>query len=135
MIFGCGIDIVYTERFMSWIENPPLMRRFFHSDELKDVPILHKGKAAQSLAVRFAAKEAFGKALGTGLAGLNLADICVTKDKTGKPFLCLYGRAQSLLKKYGIDFVHLSLSHEKCYAVAQVILESEAGNAALCKES
>ncbi len=124
MIIGCGIDIVNTERFAAWIENPALMNRFFHPDELKDVPVLHKGKAMQSLAVRFAAKEAFGKALGTGLSGFNLADVCVTKDKTGKPFLRCYGRAESLLKKRGIDFVHLSLSHEKCYAVAQVILES-----------
>ncbi|MGP1521925.1 MAG: holo-ACP synthase [Treponema sp.] len=127
MIAGCGIDIVYTERFIPWIENPALMNRFFHPDELKELPFLHKRKAAQSLAVRFAAKEAFGKALGMGLSGFNLADVCVTKDEAGKPFLRLYGRAQALLKKRGIDFIHLSLSHEKCYAVAQVILESESG--------
>lgn len=125
MIAGCGIDIVHTERFIPWVENPDLMNRFFHPDEVKELPGMHKSKAAQSLAVRFAAKEAFGKALGTGLCGFNLRDVCVTKDKAGKPFLSLYGRAETLLKKRGIDFIHLSLSHEKCYAVAQVILESD----------
>ena len=124
MIIGCGIDIVNTERFVHWVENPALVKRFFHPDELCDLPVLSKQKAAESLAVRFAAKEAFGKALGTGLCGFNLTDVCVAKDEAGKPFLRLYGGAEKLLKKSGIGFVHLSLSHEKCYAVAQVILES-----------
>lgn len=124
MIIGCGIDIVCTQRFLRWIENPALINRFFHPDELRDLPVLSKRKAAEGLAVRFAAKEAFGKALGTGLCGFNLADVCVAKNEAGKPFLRLYGNAELLLKKSGIGFVHLSLSHEKCYAVAQVILES-----------
>ncbi|WP_428769097.1 holo-ACP synthase [Treponema sp. HNW] len=125
MISGCGIDIVCTERFLHWTENPPLMRRFFHPDELEDVTAVSKGKAAERLAVRFAAKEAFGKALGTGLSGFNLNDVCVLKDESGRPFLRLYGGAEKLFKKGGNTRVHLSLSHEKCYAVAQVILESE----------
>ena len=123
MITGCGIDIVSIERFIPWTENPALVNRFFHADELPCMEV--KNKAAERLAVRFAAKEAFAKALGTGLSGFNLTDVCVRKDKNGKPSLCVYGAAALLLKKNGANRIHLSLTHEKKYAVAQVILESD----------
>ncbi|MGI5172367.1 holo-ACP synthase [Treponema sp. OMZ 840] len=123
MITGCGIDIVNVERFSGWLENPPLVRRFFHPDESRYINAFGSQKAAESLAVRFAAKEAFGKALGTGLSGFKLSDICVDKDAAGKPVMRLSGAAAELLKKNGANRIHLSLSHEKHYAVAQVILE------------
>ena len=123
MITGCGIDIVDTERFMPWVQRERFVRRFFHADEAAYIFSLPLQKGAESLAARFAAKEAFGKALGTGLAGFNLSDVCVCKDEAGKPFLRLYGSAEQLLKKNGAVRVHLSLAHEKHYAVAQVILE------------
>ena len=125
MITGCGIDIVDTERFVPWMQKERFIRRFFHADEAAYVCSLPVRQGAESLAARFAAKEAFGKALGTGLAGFQLSDVCVCKDKTGKPFLRLYGSAEQLLKKNGAQRVHLSLAHEKRYAVAQVILEGE----------
>ena len=125
MITGCGIDIVDTERFVPWMQKERFIRRFFHADEAAYVCSLPVRQGAESLAARFAAKEAFGKALGTGLAGFQLSDVCVCKDKTGKPFLRLYGSAEQLLKKNGAQRVHLSLAHEKRYAVAQVIVEGE----------
>lgn len=122
MVVGIGVDIVRVSRFQKWVENPRLSERFFHPQELS---VLERGEkaACQSLAVRFAAKEAFGKALGVGLRGLLLRDICVTQNSSGRPCLELYGNARVLLVKSGANTVHLSLSHEDEYAVAYVILE------------
>ena len=125
MITGCGIDIVEVQRFTGWLKKPDLVKRFFHQDEASYVweRGTDKGKT-ESLASHFAAKEAFAKALGTGFTGLKLTDMCVHRDKNGKPRMSVYGTALRALKKNGACRIHLSLSHEKCYAVAQVILES-----------
>jgi holo-[acyl-carrier protein] synthase len=81
--------------------------------------------AARSLGARFAAKEAFGKALGTGLSGFELKDICVVEDGFGKPALTVYGSALRLLKKNGADTIPVSLSHDGEYALAFVVLEEK----------
>lgn len=123
MVVGVGVDIVRVARFRRWVDNPRLAARFFHPGELS---VLDRGPAAacQSLAVRFAAKEAFGKALGSGMRGLELKDICVEQDSLGRPELRLCGSAERLLGLSGADAVHVSLSHEAEYAVACVVLES-----------
>ena len=76
-------------------------------------------------AVRFAAKESFSKALGTGLKGFELTDIYIEKDADGKPVMRVIGNsAVELEKNCGKDAkIHVSLSHEKEYAVAYVIIE------------
>jgi len=72
-----------------------------------------------------AAKEAAAKALGTGFRdGLNLHDIGVDNDALGKPLLVFSQRAQQILQKQGIGNSHLSLSDEKEYAIAYVVLET-----------
>lgn len=122
MILGLGIDIVEVSRLEKWLNDKKLLERFFNKEELEYV--LSKGDgAAPSLAVRFAAKEAFGKALGTGLAGIELKDIAVVNDKTGRPFLKLFGTALQALKEKGGADIHLSLTHEKTTAAAVVIIE------------
>ena len=122
MILGLGIDIVEVSRLEKWLNDKKLLERFFNKEELEYV--LSKGDgAAPSLAVRFAAKEAFGKALGTGLAGIELKDIAVVNDKTGRPFLKLFGTALQALKEKGGAAIHLSLTHEKTTAAAVVIIE------------
>lgn len=122
MIYGIGIDVVRIERMVHWLEKPGLLERFFHPGELDDVRGNGVGKP-ESLAARFAAKEAFAKALGTGLRSMALREIEVRKDEQGKPMLVLHGRAASALRTRGVVGVHLSLSHERDIAVAQVILE------------
>jgi len=122
MIIGIGIDIVQINRMHQWLENKKLMERYFHNDEISLV--LSRGNnAIQTLAVRFAAKEALGKALGTGLANITLKDIMVVNDKNGKPEIKLFGTAQKALEIYGVNRVHVSLSHEKENAVAMIVLE------------
>jgi holo-[acyl-carrier protein] synthase len=76
-----------------------------------------------SLAARFAAKEAFGKALGTGLAGITLKDMAVLNSPTGAPRLFLSGSAQAAFDRSGASRIHLSLSHESECAWAMVVLE------------
>ena len=122
MITGIGIDIVHVNRMEAWLTNKKLMEKYFHPDEITFV--LSKGKnAAQCIAARFAAKEAFGKALGTGLFNIALKDIMVINSENGKPEIKLFETAEKEFSKSGADKIHVSLSHEKENAVAMVILE------------
>jgi holo-[acyl-carrier protein] synthase len=123
MIIGVGLDVVHVKRLEKWIDNPGLLDRFFHPDELELTRSRGRG-AALSLAARFAAKEAFGKALGTGLLGIVLKDILVINSHNGKPELRLFGTALAALERAGASRVHVSLTHERDNALALVVLES-----------
>ena len=124
MILGIGTDIVQVSRMKRWIENPDMLTRFFNEAEQ-----MEKGTESarcQHFAVRFAAKEAFSKALGTGISGFSLQDVYITNDKSGKPFLNVKDSAADVLKEHcgsGELKLHVSLSHEKEYATAFVIIE------------
>ena len=122
MIKGIGIDIVYVHRMKKWRTIPGLLERFFHEEELSAA--LEKGNDAdQSLAARFAAKEAFGKALGTGLRGLVLKDIMVKNKNDGQPEMLVSGTALSAMESCGAEKIHVSLTHERDDAIAMVVLE------------
>ena len=124
MITGIGVDIVQVKRMEQWRNMPGLTERYFRPEELETA--LSRGKGAGlSLAARFAAKEAFGKALGTGLEGLVLKDISVVNQRNGKPEIQVTGTAETALKKNGANRIHLSLTHETDNAVAMVVLESQ----------
>ncbi|HDQ13449.1 MAG TPA: holo-ACP synthase [Sediminispirochaeta sp.] len=122
MILGIGIDIVNVDRMRHWMENPTLLERFFHHDEIAGLR-KRKSGAVLSLAARFAAKEAFGKALGTGMRGLVLKDIQVVNSHNGNPSMRLFGTALAALEAHRGKSIHLSLTHEKESAVAVVIIE------------
>lgn len=120
MIRGLGVDIVRIERFESWLADQGLMRRYFTSEEIAYVRS-QGTRATESLAARFAAKEALGKALGTGLAGFDLRDVEVTRNEVGQPSFRFHGRTAERLGQMGR--LHLSLSHDAAVAVAVVIWE------------
>jgi holo-[acyl-carrier protein] synthase len=122
MITGVGIDMVEVKRMERWLVNADLLERYFHHDELA-AAMSRGNSAALTLAARFAAKEAFGKALGTGLANITLKDIMVQNTENGKPEIKLFGSAQKALEKSGTDRVHISLTHERENAIAMIILE------------
>jgi holo-[acyl-carrier protein] synthase len=130
MILGIGTDIVRVDRFAGWIDRPEMMRRFFGQIEL-DYCMKQGADAAASLAARFAAKEAFGKAVGCGLAGMRLRDIQVLREKGKQPSLNLEGKAQeafaAICRTHGIESsetrLHLSLTHEREHAIAFVVFE------------
>ena len=122
MILGIGIDLVDISRMEAWLKDQALMKRFFSDGEVAYINSQGKG-AAPSLAARFAAKEAFGKALGSGLSGIVLKDIMVKRNSGGKPDLVVEGTALDALKRAGGGRIHLSLSHEGNLAIAQVLIE------------
>ena len=123
MIIGVGIDVIHVRRLERWQAIPGLLERYFHPRELA-ASLAKGGGAALSLAARFAAKEAFGKALGTGLAGIVLKDIMVVNSHNGKPEIEVFGAAFQAFKRSGADRIHISLTHEQDNAVAIVILET-----------
>jgi len=123
LIIGIGVDMVQVRRMDRWRGMPSLLERYFHPEELKTA--LAKGYGASlSLAARFATKEAFGKALGTGLAGIVLKDIMVVNNDKGRPDIRVFGTAQTALDESGANRMHLSITHEQDHAVAMVVLES-----------
>ena len=122
MIAGIGTDITEVGRFEKWVKNPEMLERFFIEKECGFSGSI--ASQCQHYAARFAAKEAFSKALGTGITGFNLKEVYITKDSEGKPLLNIEGAALSLMKeRLGECNSYVSLSHEKEYAVAFVVLE------------
>lgn len=122
MIAGIGTDIAEVSRFEKWIKNPEMLERFFNENEISTAK--SEASQCQHYAARFAAKEAFSKALGTGITGFNLREVYITNNSEGAPLLNVEGAAFSLLQeRFGKCNIHVSLSHEKEYAVAFVILE------------
>jgi holo-[acyl-carrier protein] synthase len=124
MIKGTGIDIVEIPRFRKVMERTGerFITRVFTSGEQQFCgthrdPVPH-------FAVRFAAKEALFKALGTGWAnGVTWCDVEVQRARREAPALLLHGEALRLSSAAGIQNIHLSLSHSENCAVAMVVLE------------
>ena len=126
MIYGTGIDIVDISRFERFVreDNQSLFRRVF--TPVEQAYCTEKKRSAQHYALRFAAKEAFVKAMGTGLRdGISWHDMEVVNDPFGKPELKLYGRAEELFRQKNLGRIFLSLSHDGNYAIASVILEGK----------
>lgn len=124
MIFGIGTDVVEVSRIKDSIAEfgDVFARRILAESELASYQ--QSQIKARFLAKRFAAKEAFSKALGTGLrAPATLQNIAVSHDALGKPILVLAPALQALLDEKNIAHMHLSISDEKNLAAAFVVLE------------
>jgi holo-[acyl-carrier protein] synthase len=124
MIHGVGIDIVRTARIRQAVERwgDRFLERVFAEEEIAYA--YRKNDPYPSLSVRFAAKEAFIKASNSGHV-ISLTDIVVRNLDNGKPLMEIRGRAGELLKRKAVRDIHLSLSHEKDYSVACVVIERE----------
>jgi holo-[acyl-carrier protein] synthase len=120
-IVGIGVDVVDVPRFERALERTPALReRLFTASELvRD----GEPRRVESLAARFAAKEALIKALG-GSKGVFWHDMVVGADDQRAPSLALSGGAAALAASRGATTVHLSLSHDAGVATAFVIAES-----------
>lgn len=129
MIFGIGVDIVEVSRFKKWIFNSSLIQRYFNEKEIdiefnENLTDRQISALSQKLAVRFAAKEAFSKALGTGISGFELKDVYILNYQNGQPYVVLENSAKEVFKRIcGDAKIFVSLSHEKEYAIANVIIE------------
>ncbi|QEM68078.1 holo-[acyl-carrier-protein] synthase [Geobacter sp. FeAm09] len=125
MIFGIGVDTVEIARFRRFLEegNRVIIARLFTETERERCNA--RKDAASCYAARFAAKEAFLKALGSGLRdGISWHDMAVVNDGAGKPDLRLTGQAERIFTEKGLGRAFLSLSHDGGQAVAMVVLEA-----------
>lgn len=122
MILGIGTDIVEVERIAKSIENESFKRKVFSANEINYCDKM--ANKAQHYAARFAAKEAFVKALGTGLRdGLTMNEMEVINDDKGKPHIQLSGQTALTVSSKNIHSIHLSLSHIAMAAIAMVVIE------------
>ena len=123
-IFGVGTDIVKTNRIQKLLRSKNILEKIFNKEEI--IKCKKIKKTTNCFAKRFAAKEAFSKALGTGISkGINFNQIVVLNEKNGKPFIKLIENTKKNVekklkkKKYKIS---LSLTDEDEYAVAFVTI-------------
>lgn len=124
MIYGIGTDLIEIKRIQQVITRTGqrFIERIYTEVERHYCSTQHPPYACY--AARFAAKEAFLKALGTGLRQhMRWQDIEIHRDALGKPSLRLYGYLQEQCASHSIQRIHLSLSHSASMAMAQVILE------------
>lgn len=122
MIIGIGIDIVYVPSFSKKLENPAFIERVFSAQEIAYCSEFNK--SSERFAGKFAAKEAFMKAIGLGIQQeIWFSQIEISNNQAGAPILNLYGKAHKICTDKQIESIHLSISHNQNSAVAIVILE------------
>ncbi|MDW5324562.1 holo-ACP synthase [Plantactinospora sp. KLBMP9567] len=121
MIVAVGIDVVLVDRFARALARTPLLAdRLF--TEAERATGSGSPRSAESLAARFAAKEAVAKALGAP-AGLRWHDCEVVADPDGRPWLTVSGTVAAAATEHGVQRWHLSLSHDGGIASAMVVAE------------
>ena len=124
MIFGIGIDIVDIRRINEMKSLQTFAEKILSDIELTFYNEINDDKKNMYLSKQFAAKEAFSKAVGTGISGkVNFKAINILRDSNGKPFCEFDDVLKKLLSDLGIIQSHVSLSDERDYAIAYVILE------------
>ncbi|HUN86864.1 MAG TPA: holo-ACP synthase [Terracidiphilus sp.] len=124
MIVGSGIDLVEIKRIQKSMDRfgKRFLDRVYTAAEQEYC--LRKRNAAESLAARFAAKEAAAKALGTGISrGVNWLEIEVVRSPGSRPMLRFHGRAAWVADRIGAAQAALSISHTDDLAIASVVLE------------
>src|ERR1035441_1487943 len=126
MIVGSGIDMVEIGRIQQSVDRygQRFLDRIFTGGE--QAYCLRKRKAAESLAARFAAKEAGAKALGTGISfGVSWLEIEVVREPSGRPTLRFHGRAAQIAAHLGAARAALSITHTDSLAMASVVIEDK----------
>jgi holo-[acyl-carrier protein] synthase len=128
VILGVGIDDIEVERMSRGLRKESgLKERLFTPDEIRYCE--GQRHAAMHFAARFAAKEAFAKALGTGISGgMTFREIEVVRDTDGRPGIRLHDRACRGAEERGVGRIHVSLTHTRGRAAAIVILETGEGS-------
>lgn len=126
MILGLGIDLVHIERLERVLARHPerALERFFTTRERDSC--LERARPHECLAARLAVKEAFLKAIGTGLRdGIAWTEMDVRAGPRGRPSLRVSGRARERLDDLGVARTHVSISHDAGVAVAVVVLDGD----------
>ncbi|ACQ70995.1 holo-acyl-carrier-protein synthase [Exiguobacterium sp. AT1b] len=116
MIVGIGVDIVELDRMARSMKQPRFLKRLLTDAEYELSQQYPLPRQIEFVSGRFAAKEAYAKAIGTGIAhGLSWRHIEILPDETGRP----------VMTAPFVGKIHVSISHSQTYAIAQVILEEE----------
>ncbi|WDV45269.1 NAD(P)H-hydrate dehydratase [Clostridiaceae bacterium M8S5] len=124
MIMGNGIDIVSTLRIKKAIEkNMRFINRVFTKKEIEYFK--EKNYSIETIAGYFASKEAISKVLGCGIGKIGWHDITIRNNKKGKPLVCLSQKATDYANSKNIKHIHLTITHNKDYAVANAIGEDK----------
>ncbi|MFC1887434.1 holo-ACP synthase [Candidatus Cloacimonadota bacterium] len=123
MISGIGIDIIEVARVQKLTSrDDKFLQKIFTKTEMEYCRKFKNG--VQNFAGRFAVKEAFLKAMGTGWSsGLKFSEIETVNDKLGKPEIYLYGRTKEIFQERELKIAHVSIAHLKDYATAVVVIE------------
>ncbi len=122
-IYGIGVDIVNIDRIKKVLKKASFKKRIFSKEEIKNCQV--KKNISNCFAKKFAAKEAFTKALGTGISkGIQFNEIIILNKPSGKPYIKLKNKSLKVVKKIiKKKFeVHISISDEEKYAIANVII-------------
>lgn len=125
-IVGIGLDLVKVARIRAMMErwNERFLQRLFTEAERQEC--LARSFPYASLAGRFAAKEAVLKALGTGwTVGMRWVDIQVLNGAAGRPIATVAGAVEALTRQAGVTQIHVSLSHDGDYAIAEAVLTAD----------
>ncbi len=118
MIFGTGVDVIEISRIAKATQSDHFNEKVYTDGEVAETK-----KLPHRLAGFFAAKEALLKAMGTGLTGFNWREIEITHNEQGAPYFQVTGKVAVFIETQKITRIHLSISHCKEYAIAQVVLE------------
>jgi holo-[acyl-carrier protein] synthase len=120
-MLAVGVDMIEVERIGSSLEKygQRFLDRIFTEREQR-----YCDGRAESLAARFAAKEAVGKAMGTGIGDIRWLDIEIVNEENGQPLLVLHGAARTMAHTMGLELWSLSLSHTKTHAIGMVVAAS-----------
>ena len=122
MLLKTGIDIIEIPRIQAALDHhgDRFLQRVFTPAEIADC----RGRA-DALAVRFAAKEATVKALGTGIGPVSWREVETLHKRSGEPYLVLHGRADQVAKSLGLTTWAVSLSHSRDNAIAVVVAKGD----------
>jgi holo-[acyl-carrier protein] synthase len=124
MIFGIGLDIIEIDRIKKSLAkySPRFENKIFTDEEINYCQL--QADPGKHFAARFAVKEAVSKSLGTGITNeVGFKDIEVVNQASGKPIVKMGGRGKILFEKLNLKFIHISISHDRHYAIAHAIAE------------
>ena len=123
-LFGVGTDIIQVNRLKKSLNKKPFLSRIYSKEEI--IKCKRSKINSNCFAKRFAAKEAFSKALGTGISkGISFNEIIVLNEKSGKPYIKLINKTKKIVErklKKKVYKISLSIADEKDYAVAFVTI-------------
>lgn len=126
-IFGIGVDLIEVKRISKILKKnkDQFVKRIAHQVELEHQPRT-SAQLAQYWASRFAVKEAFAKAMGTGIRkDLAFASVGVKNAANGAPMLCFDKKVARLVQQKKISCSHVSITHTKDFAIAMIVLEKK----------